>query len=49
MTVGVQGDGHGGVSEQRLNELRVDIPLEQERSAGVAQVVEGDVGQTRTL
>ena len=32
-----------------MNKLRVDILLEQERCAGVPEVVEGYLGQTRTL
>ena len=43
MGVGVESDGDAGVSQELLNELRVDVLREQERGAGVAQVVEGDL------
>ena len=41
MGVGVEGDGDGGVAQELLDELWVDVPLEQERRASVAQVVKG--------
>lgn len=44
VAVGVEGYGNGGVPEELLNELRVNVFGEQERCAGVAQVVEGDGG-----
>ena len=49
MAIGVKGDGDGGVSQQFLDELRMHIPLKQERGASVTQVVEGDLRKACTL
>ena len=45
MGVGVEGDGDGGVAQKLLDELGVDVLREQDRSAGVAEAVEGDGGE----
>ena len=42
MGVGVERYDDGGVAEELLDELGVDVPLEQERGAGMPEVVEGD-------
>ncbi len=42
VTVGVESNGDGGVPEQLLHELRMNVLREQERGAGVAEVLEGD-------
>jgi hypothetical protein len=42
--VGVEGYGDGGVSEHLGDDLGVDVPRQQERGAGVPQVVEAGVG-----
>ena len=31
MAIGVEGDGDGGMAQEFLNQLWVDVPLEQER------------------
>ena len=49
VTVGVERNGDAGVSEQLLDELRVDVSLEQERRAGVPEVVEGYLRQSCSL
>jgi hypothetical protein len=47
--VGVEGDHDGGVSQKLLHELQMGVLLEQQRRAGVAQAVEGDLRQTRSF
>ena len=42
VAVGVESNGDGGVPEQLLNELLMNVLREQERGAGVAEVLEGD-------
>ncbi len=49
MGVGVEGDGDGGVAQELLHELGVDVPLKQQGSAGVPEVVECDPRQPRFL
>ena len=44
MGVSVEHDRHGGVAQKLLDELRVEVPLEQERRTRVPEVVEGDGG-----
>ena len=44
MGVSVEHDRHGGVARKLLDELRVYVPLEEERGAGVSKVMEGDGG-----
>jgi hypothetical protein len=47
--VGVEGDADAGVPQELLDELRVDVPLEEEGGACMPEIVEGDLRQTRTL
>ena len=42
MAVGIEGDGDGGVPKHLGDDLRVDVPRQQERGAGVAKIVEAD-------
>ncbi len=44
MGVGIERNRHGGVAQKLLDELRVYVPLEEERDAGVSKVTEGDGG-----
>ena len=45
MAVGVEGHGYGGVTEEFLDEFRVDAPAQEQGGAGVTEVVEAYVGQ----
>jgi hypothetical protein len=47
--VDIEGDGDGGVTEQLLYELRMDVLLEKKRGTGVPEVVEGYLRQLRAL
>jgi len=49
VTVGVEGDSNAGVPEKLLHELRMYVPLEQERRARMPEIVEGYLRQIRTL
>ena len=46
MAVAVEGDGDGGVPEELLDELRVNVLLEEERCARVPEIVKGYLGKT---
>jgi hypothetical protein len=47
--VDIEGDGDGGVTEQLLYELRMDVLQEKKRGTGVPEVVEGYLRQLRAL
>jgi hypothetical protein len=47
VAVGVEGHGNGAVTQQILDNLRVDASLEQDRRSRVAQIVDSDPGQPR--
>jgi hypothetical protein len=50
MTVSIQGEGYRGVPEEFLDVLGMDIAREQQRSAGVSEIVEPEsLGQTSAL
>ena len=49
MGVDIEGDGDGGVTEQLLYELRMDVLLEKKRGTGVPEVVKGYLRQLRAL
>ena len=49
MGVGVDGDGDAGVSQEVLDQLGVDATLEEERGAGVPEIVEGNVREPRAF
>ena len=47
--VDVQGDADGGVSEHLGDDLGVDVLREQQRGAGMAEVVKANLWQPRVL
>ncbi len=49
MGVGVQGDRYGGVTKHLGDYLRVDVAGEQQRGAGVPEVVEADLREPGPL
>ncbi len=44
VTVGVQGDGYRGVPQHLGDDLGVDVPAQEQRRAGVSEVVEAGIG-----
>jgi hypothetical protein len=40
MAIGVEGNGDGGVSQESLNQLWVDVPLEQERPLAALSIAQ---------
>ena len=48
MRVGVEGDGYGGVAEHLGYYLRVDAFADEQRGAGVAEIVKAQVFSYRS-